>query len=141
MSELSHRVRIFVYRLGEGAPSYLLMRSAQGIESLWTPLHGSILFDEQMEGAIEREVRNDTGIIRPETLIDLQMPSHLVLGDEEIIEWCFGFHTSIEGESIEIDEGRWAAFQWIRFADAYTTLEMEHDRAAILRLHTLLHAA
>lgn len=141
MVELTHRVRIFVYRFGEEIPRYLLLRSAQGIEGLWSPIHGPIQFDEQVEGAIRREVRNETGIAAPEKLIDLRMPSHWTLGDEQVVEWCFGFHAGEGPDSIRLDEQRWAAFRWTSFPDAYTALELEHDRAAIMRLHTLVHAA
>jgi ADP-ribose pyrophosphatase YjhB (NUDIX family) len=141
MVELLHRVRVFVYRFEEGRPDYLLLRSTQGIESFWTPVHGPIGFGEQLESAIRREVMDDTGLGRPTELIDLRMPSRWVMGDEEIIEWNFGFHVSPPPTLLRIDQGRWSEFRWSPFTDAYPSLELEHDRAAIMRLHALLHAA
>lgn len=140
MSELLHRIRVFVYRYAEAKPRYLLLRSAQGIESFWTPIHGPIGFGEKLETAIRREVMEDIGIGRPTELIDLQMPARWVLGDEEVIEWNFGFHTRADGSGLCLDP-RWAEFRWVDFAQAYPSLELENDRAAIVRLHTLLHAA
>ncbi len=139
MVELSHRIRVFVYRIERGNPHYLLLKSAQGIESLWTPIHGPIGFGEQVESAIRREVMDDTGLGRPNELIDLDMPSRWTLGDEQIVEWTYGFHTPPPPDPLQIDEARWAEFRWARFHDAFPTLELEHDRAAILRLHALLH--
>ena len=140
MGEVSHRVRVFVYRYEEREPHYLLLRSAQGIEGLWTPVHGPIGFGEQLESAIRREVMDDIGLTRPEALIDLRMPSRWVVGDEEIVEWNFGFHT-LPPADVQLDRDRWAAHRWAAFPDAYPKLELEFDRAAIMRLHTMLHAA
>ena len=140
MAELFHRVRVFVYRYESGDPEYLLLRSAQGIEGFWTPVHGPVGFGEQLESAIRREVLDDTGIGRPSQLIDLEMPSRWVLGDEEIIEWNFGFQSQPVPD-LQLDTIRWMDFRWARFPDAYPSLELEYDRAAILRLHALLHDA
>lgn len=141
MSELSHRVRVFVYRYEERRPRYLLLRSGQGIESFWTPLHGPIGFGEKLESAIRREVADDTGLGRPLDLIDLQMPSRWVVGDEQVIEWNFGFQAIPEAEDLRLDTQRWVDFRWAEFPEAYPRLELEFDRAAIMRLHTMLHAA
>ena len=141
MVDLSHRVRVFVYRYDEGQPHYLLLKSAQGIEGFWTPLHGPIGFGEQLETAIRREVRNDTGIGRAEELIDLQMPARWLVGDEEIVEWNFGFRATPPAKELRIAADRWADFRWSTFPEAFPSLELEYDRAAILRLHALLNAA
>ena len=139
MVELSHRVRVFVYRFDSGNPDYLLLKSAQGIEGCWSPVHGPIGFGEQLESAIRREVLDDTGIGRPQELVDLQMQSRWLVGDEEIIEWNYGFRIPPSDTTLAIDENRWADFRWSAFADAYPSLELENDRAAIMRLHALLH--
>ena len=141
MAELSHRIRVFVYRFDEGHPDYLLLRSAQGIEGFWTPIHGPIGFGEKLESAIRREVMDDTGIGRPAELIDLEMPSRWLVGDEEIIEWNFGFRLAPREREPTLDTQRWVDFRWLSFPDAYPSLELENDRAAIMRLHALLNAA
>ena len=141
MSELSHRVRVFVYRYDGGRPEYLLLRSAQGIEGFWTPIHGPIGFGEQVESAIRREVHDDIGLGRHTELIDLEMTSRWLLGDEEVIEWNFGFLPASPGHSLRIDTERWSEFRWAPFPEAYPSLELENDRAAILRLHTRLFGA
>jgi hypothetical protein len=136
MIEFSHRVKVFVYDFREREPSYLLVRSRQGIEACWSPLHGPIGLGDKMETAIRRAAMDELGIGRPAELIDLQMPSRWVLGDEEVIEWNFGFRVAPEPE-LRLDE-RWADFRWADFGAAYPALELEPDRAAILRLHTML---
>jgi hypothetical protein len=140
MSELLHRVKIFVYRLNQAGPSYLLLRGSQGIESFWSPAHGPLGFGEKLETAIRREVMEDVGLARPAELLDLQLPHRWLVGDEEVIEWNYGYRTPPEENRIELDE-RWAEFRWEPFSTAYPALELDHDRAAIMRLHTLLSAA
>lgn len=140
MAELYHRVRVFVFRYdGKLEPSYLLLRGAQ-MESFWTPLHGTIGFGEQLEAAIRREVMDETGLGRPVQLIDLQMPARWLVGDEEVIEWNFGFRAA-PSPTPRIDGERWAEHRWAPFPEAYPSLEFQNDRAAIMRLHALVHAA
>jgi hypothetical protein len=140
MSDLQHRIRVFVFRYEKRRPQYLLLRGAQGIEAFWTPIHGPIGFGEKLEAAIRREVMDDVGIAKPTELIDLRMPARWLVGDEEVIEWNFGFHASPEAARLRLDK-RWADFRWAEFAMAYPSLELEIDRAAIMRLHTMLAAA
>lgn len=139
MTELLHRIKVFVYRLQGTDPDYLLLRRA-GYEGLWGPIEGPIGFGEKLESAIRREVMDEVGIRRPMDLIDLQMPSRWLLGDEEVIEWAFGFRVpGVEGP-LNLAP-RWSEFRWADFSRAYPTLELDGDRAAILRLHSLLHDA
>jgi hypothetical protein len=140
MGDLLHRVKVFVFQMSGPEPRYLLLRGAQGIESVWGPIQGNIGFGEKLESAIQREVMDDTGILPPLDLIDLEMPSRLVLGDEEIIEWAFGFKTMPTRAELRLDK-RWAEFRWTQFSQGYPLLEFDTDRAAIMRLHTLLRAA
>lgn len=140
MSELLHRIKVFVYQAHAAEPEYLLLRGAQRIESFWGPIQGSVGFGEKMEAAIRREVMDDTGILKPLEVIDLDMPQLTVVGDEEIIEWSFGLRAAPARAPLKLDP-RWADFRWAPFAQGYPMLEFELDRAAILRLHTLLRAA
>jgi hypothetical protein len=139
MSDLLHRIKVFVFSMQGREPHYLLLRAVTP-ESLWGPIQGSIGFGEKLESAIRREVMDDIGIGRPLDLIDLQRPARWLVGDEEVIEWSFGFRTHNELPELALSE-RWAEARWAFFSKAYPQLELEPDRAAIMRLHTLLHAA
>lgn len=140
MSELHHRIKIFVYRFEDRAPNYLLLKPDQGLEALWGPLQGELGFGEKLESAIRRKVQDEVGLRPPGRLLDLDMPGRWVLGDEEIIEWTFGFRALGD-----VDQGRlaggWAAHRWARFQDAYGSLGLEPDRAAMMRLHAMVLAA
>ena len=141
MSQLSHRIRVFAYRVHEGKLDYLLLRNSRGIDASWSPINGPIGFGEQVESAVKREVRSDTGIVKSARLIDLDMPSHWLLGDEEVVEWNYGFRVPGSGDSIELDQERFCDFRWSNFTDAYPSLILAYDRAAIMRLHSMLGEA
>lgn len=140
MVELLHRIKVFVFQQAGPEPAYLLLRPAQGLESFWGPIQGSIGFGEKLESAIHREVLDDIGVVQPLDLIDLGMPARWNLGDEDVIEWTYGFRTVAGRTRLRLDP-RWAEFRWAQFGDAYPSLELDYDRAAIMRLHTLLRAA
>jgi hypothetical protein len=139
MTDLLHRIKVFVYRYRDARPDYLLLRGAMP-ESFWGPIQGPIGFGEKLETAIRRSVMDDIGIARPVDLIDLHQPGRWLVGDEEVIEWTFGFRTQPEAASLHLSP-RWSAFRGALFNEAYPSLELETDRAAILRLHSMLSAA
>jgi len=138
MQSLSHRVKIFVYRYSDSTPQYLLLRGDQGIEGFWGPVHGMVGHGEKLETAIRREVMDDTGLGLPVELRDLHLTKRWVLGDEEVIEWHYGFQTLSSDAQLQLGP-RFADFRWDGFTSAYPSLELEHDRVAIMRLHTMLN--
>lgn len=138
MVQLLHRVKIFVFQVEQLRPTYLLLRREQGIESSWGPVQGPVGYDEKLETAIRREVQLDTGILTPpEDLIDLAMPARWLLGDEEVIEWSYGVRLPSPIPALRLEQD-FSGYRWAEFPAAYPQLELEQDRAAILRLHTLL---
>ncbi len=140
MSELLHRIKVFVYRMGGSGPDYLLLKPSQGIEALWGPIQGSLGFGEKLDAAIRRKVMDDTGLTPPAELVDLELPGRWTLGDEEIIEWSFGYHSINEPDPSRLEQ-HWEDYRWLDFSEAYPTLAFENDRAAIMRLHAYLNAA
>ena len=140
MSELHHRIKVFVYRFEQAAPHYLLLKPDQGIEALWGPLQDELGFGEKLESAIRERVRHQVGLDPSGRLLDLDMPGRWTLGDEEIIEWTFGFRARGHVRP-ELLEGSFAAHRWARFQDAYSCLGLELDREAVMRLHARVLAA
>jgi NUDIX domain len=140
MTDLQHRIRVFIYRLDVSGPSYLLLRRSEGVNPTWGPLDGPIQFHEQIEAAIRREVREDVGLGDPENLVDLRMPKHWLLGEEEVIEWPYGAKAPSAPDELILDP-RWSESRWTDFRETYSELHLEIDRAAVTRLHTLIVAA
>lgn len=140
MTDLQHWIKVFLYRFQARTPDYLLLKGDKGLESSWGPIEGPVGFGEKLETAIQREVRDDVGILRATDLVDLQVPTHWLVGDEEVIVWRFGLRVRETETSLRIDQ-RWLDFRWAGFSEAYPCLELEGDRAAMARLHTLVSAA
>lgn len=140
MSELHHRIKVFVYRFQDETPNYLLLKPDQGLEALWGPLQGELGFGEKLESAIRKKVHEDIGLRPPGRLLDLDMPGRWTIGDEEIVEWTFGFRSAGPFEPSRVAD-TWAAHRWAHFQEAYSSLGLEPDRAAMMRLHTTVLAA
>ena len=134
MSELHHRIKVFVYRFEQAAPHYLLLKPDQGIEALWGPSRTS----SGSARSWRARSANACGTRWASTsgrLLDLDMPGRWTLGDEEIIEWTFGFRARGRVRP-ELLEGTFAAHRWARFQDAYSSMGLELDRQAAMRLHS-----
>lgn len=140
MVELLHRIKVFIYRLDRPQPDYLLLKPDQGIEALWGPIQGALGFGEKLEQAIRRQVLDATGLRESGQFVDLDMPNRVHFGDEEIVEWIFGYHSYGEPDPHRLED-HWADHRWADFASAYPVLGFEDDRAAIMRLHAFLSAA
>jgi predicted NUDIX family NTP pyrophosphohydrolase len=135
-----HRVRVFVYHMHQGIPSYLLLHSAQGLEGLWRPVNGNIDFSEQFETAVRREVLDDTGLTSGGALDDLELPLRQAFGDEEVVHWNYGFRVDSIPEEMHLAP-RFDSHRWALYGDAFPQFGLEGDRTAVTRLHTLLYAA
>lgn len=140
MGELHHRVKVFLFRREGVQPQYLQLKAKHGSESLWGPLQSELGFGEKLEGAIRYHVRNDLGVMVPGQVLDLKIPSHWNFGDEDVVEWSFGYQC-VGRLDQELLARNWSAYRWEGFATAYPTMGLEFDRQAILRLHSDLLAA
>jgi hypothetical protein len=140
MTDLLHRIKIFVYARRGLRTQYLLLRPAQGVEACWGPIQGNIAFSEKIETAVRREVLDDIGLVQPLDLIELGPPCVANLGIEDVVEWCFGFHAPLVTAPLRLGP-RWADFRWAHLGEAYPALELEEDRSALLRLHARVEAA
>ncbi len=140
MGDLLHRIKIFLFRREGGHPTYLQLKAKQGMESLWGPLQSELGFGEKLEGAIRYHVRTDLGIMVPGQVLDLKIPSHWSFGDEDVVEWSFGYQC-VGRLNQELLAKHWSEYRWEEFSTAYATMGLEFDRQAILRLHSDLLAA
>lgn len=140
MSELLHRIKVFLFRFDAGEPRYLQLKPDQGFEGLWGPVQGELDFGDQLEGAIKKRIIQDVGVLQPGPTLDLDLTSRWTIGDEDVIEWNYGVQLRGDLDPTVLEQ-HWAAHRWAGFSVAYPTMGLEFDRAAIMRLHTLLRAA
>jgi len=140
---LGHQVRVFVFRFTVDRVEYLLLRRRPRTENTLGPIKGPVGIDEHLQDAVLREVREETGIVRPVHLIDLDHASTFVVGDQGLVQWEFGYqvpdlrvHTApdiLPGPKI-------AETLWTGFERAFKTLELPEDRSTLVRLQMMLKA-
>lgn len=140
MTELLHRIKVFLYRFDGEHPEYLLLKPDQGIDPFWGPMQSALGFGEKLETAIRHHARVDIGLDAPGKPLDLDMAIQWQLGDEHIVEWNYGLRCLSDPNPALIAE-HWKDHRWTGFETAYPSLQLEFDRQAILRLHTRLGAA
>lgn len=134
---LHHRVKVFVYRFSGRDLHYLMLKHPPQWEGFWGPVTGPIQPWENTERAVLREVREETGILEPKQLLDLKAPDRLQLGDEELVEWVYGYQASSSLPEIQLAP-KLEGFRWDTFEQAFQSMEMAEDRNAMLRLHMRL---
>ena len=134
-NQLHHQIRVFVFNFEEGAWNFLLLRRKPRVENGLGPVQGPVEIDEHLHDAVLREVREETGLVRPAHLIDLEHTTTELLGDEGIVQWNFAYQKPQSVNSDEIHPGpSIAELTWAKFDRAYQTLELPEDRSMLLRL-------
>lgn len=140
-SNLSHEIRVFVFRYSGGRPDFLLLRRRPRAENELGPIRGSVDVSEHLRDAVLREVREETGLLRPAHLIDLDHTSKLVVGDAGLIQWEFGYQAPSLDADAEICPGpKVVETCWLPFERAFQRLPSSNDRSALIRLQMLLQA-
>jgi isopentenyldiphosphate isomerase len=137
MYDLHHRVKVFVFAKAGEAIHYLVLRHRPLHDAFWGPIEGPILPSENLELAACRRVRDEIGIERPQTLVDLRMPERWTLPAEQVVEWCYGYgvEAGVELKRLSREVGD---FRWNGFDVAFRSMELPVNREAILRLHLML---
>ncbi|MEZ5988557.1 MAG: NUDIX hydrolase [Planctomycetota bacterium] len=136
---LDHKVRVFVFRHDGVQVDYLLLRRRPLVEHGFGPIRGIVGLDEHLEDAVIREVREETGLVRPTHLIDLEHVSRLFFGDDGLVEW--GFAWQAPSGDLEIRPGPDIAESlWTGFDHAFETLELPEDRETLVRLRMMLES-
>ncbi len=137
MTEITHRVKVFVFQFTEEIPHYLMLRAKPRQENFWGPVMGTIRPWEDLDRAILREVREETGLDRPEEVVDLEIRDVWTMGEEHLVDWMYGFR--VRPAQLTLGDGV-SEFQWVPFPRCYESLETETNRKGLIRLHTMLDA-
>ncbi len=140
MAEQLHRVRVFAYRRHDDRFEYLVVRNQPVWESFWTPVTGVMRPDENIFQAAVRNVGELVGLDAPRQIVDLQLATHLQVGDLDEVDWSVGYQ--VRGEGVDLHPGEdLADLAWLDFDSGYRNLELEDDRRSIMRLHFTLRSA
>ena len=133
----THQVAVFVFQDGPSGPRYLLVRQHRRHEGLWRPVLGTVRPEERLEAAALREVRDETGIVRPRALIDFGFRHREQVGDLDLVDWGLGYDVGSEPPDVQLGED-YREYRWLDFEGAYRTIEVDPFREAVLKLHLRL---
>ena len=140
MAEQLHRVRVFVYRRSSERFEYLVIRNEPVQESFWTPVTGVMRPEENIFQAAVRNAGELVGLDAPRQIVDLQLATHMQVGDLDEVDWSVGYQ--VRGESVDLyPTDSVADLRWLDFDSGYRNLELEDDRRSIMRLHFSLRSA
>ena len=137
--EQTHCVRVFVYRQRREDLEYLMVRREPVLESFWTPVHGPMLPEENIYQAAVRNVGETVGLYPPQQIVDLQLATHIQVGDLDEVDWSVGYACRDAADLHPTDE--LAEVCWLGFDASYRNLDLEEDRRSIMRLHFTLRSA
>lgn len=139
MFVLQHRVRVFVFQYEGTELRYLLLRQKPRAEWPLGPVIGAVGLDEHLPEAAVREVARETGLTRPQQLLDLAEPSKELFGDVGLVEWPFAFQAGTPGRPAEVTPGPMIGeYAWMAFDVAFRSVEARRDRDALVRLQVRL---
>ncbi len=141
MFALQHRVRVFVFQVLEEEIQYLLLRQKPVNEWPLGPVVGSVAPGEQMNEAVVRQVKLETGIRRPLHIIDLARPAKELFGDVGLVEWPYAYQAGTPTHPVtDLEPGPMVEeCAWMAFEEAFTRVEAPPDRDSLVRLQ--LHLA
>jgi ADP-ribose pyrophosphatase YjhB (NUDIX family) len=133
----THQVVVYVFTQTDAGPRYLVVRQDAVHEGLWRPVLGTVRPDEALDRAAIREVREETGIAHPRTLLDFGFLHRESFGDHDLFGWGLGYDVGVHTPKIKLGAD-YREFRWLAFDAAYRTIEFDAFREAVLKLHLRL---
>jgi len=107
-------VDLYVYRIREGRPEFLVLRRSPGrrLGGTWQSVHGRIEPGETAWQAALRELEEETGL-RPERFHQIDSVNTFYAADEDTIHHCPSFAALVPAEApIRLNEEH-DAFEWL----------------------------
>ena len=136
-----HRVvEAIVFRRTDPVRVLLLRRTPQR-GGWWQAVTGSVEDGEELEAAVRREVREETGIGDPVAILDLEFAFPFEFtrygGDRELAAVKHSYAVEVAGDAVTIgkEHDDWA---WVTPDAALARLTWEDNREALRRLETRL---
>ena len=138
--DVRHSVRVFVFRAGQPGPQFLLLKPRPRHEWPWVPVIGAVNHHEHLQDAVLREVREETGLVRPVHLFDLKHQDQTIVGDLGLVEWQFAWQAPPQDVDSVQPGPRIHEWRWLPFEGAFREVESAADRDGLIRVQVMLKA-
>lgn len=129
------KIQAILYNSGPEV-EYLLLKRPRERGDYWTPITGHVEKGEKILDALNREVREETGIGDTSYVIDLRVPFSYRQGEEEVEEHCFG--VQVDTKEVKLSKEH-TEFAWLSYGDAYEKLKWDEHRTALQVLNDMIN--
>jgi 8-oxo-dGTP pyrophosphatase MutT (NUDIX family) len=127
------KVEVFVFV--KNPLKYLLLKRGDSRGGFWQPVTGSVEAGEDVESAVERETREETGLSRFEGLIDTGYSFEFEKGDTLFREFVFGIEV-LDPEVVISDEH--VSSGWFGYEEAVSAMPWPENRKGLEELHGII---
>ncbi len=133
-------VQVIVYRESESGRQYLLLlRHRPGSDDFWQPVSGSLEDGETFADAAMRELGEETGIERPESLVDIGLVDRFEIAPawRQLYESGVthnvqaAFAARVRDAVVSIDDSEHREYRWASCEQARAMLRYEPNRRAL----------
>lgn len=135
--ELPVKAEVFPYRRLEGGFEFLLLKRVPRDGGFWQPITGTLEFEESLRECALRELEEEAGI--PNDKIELTPEIYRFAWQKKdftVVELVYGGEVSSDRVVTLSDEHD--DFKWLKADEVLSTLKMESNKEAFLRLRKYL---
>lgn len=129
------KIMAILYHSGPNV-EYLLMKRPADRGDYWTPITGHVEKNEQLLDALEREIREETGIGEFSYIIDLRVPFRYSKEGNDIEEHAFG--VQVDTREIKLSSEH-TAFEWVDYETASSRLKWEEQKTSLQVLNDMIN--
>jgi len=124
-------VDLYVYRIREGSPEFLLLRRARGeLAGTWQAVHGKIEAGEAAWQAALRELREETGLT-PLRFFQIDAVNTFYVARHDVVHLCPSFAAQVPSNAAVILNDEHEAYEWLSPAAAVGRLPWPGQRRAV----------
>jgi len=132
------QVEIIIFRLIKGSYEYLLLKRIEARGGFWQPVTGGLEEGENINDAVIRELKEETGITKIKRIIDKVY--EFTLKDKlPIKEYVFG--VEIKNTPIKLDKNIYDEhedYKWCSYSEAMKLLKWPGNKKGLTKLYKIL---
>lgn len=129
------KIQAILYSPGANM-EYLLLKRPESRDGGWGPLTGHVEKGEQLIDALQREIKEETGIDELAYIIDLRVPFSFKKGEEDIEEHSFGVQVGTREVKLSDEHEE---FAWVSFEEAALRIKWPEQKTSLQVLNDMIN--